>query len=431
MKQLSLILFVLLLFTPLQLLYSEEPFVAVVRMDMEILPGTQDYLERSIEQSSREGAKVLVAYLDTPGGMLNTLQGMIQSIFKSPIPVVIYVGPSGSTATSAGVFITLAAHVAVMAEGTSIGAAHPVMSGGEDIKGDMRAKAENMTIAMVRSISEQRGRNVAWAEKAVKESDSITESEALKLGVIDFVAKDLDELLTKLKGRKIKLESKDIVLEDYSKLPRREFQPSFKQKTINVLADPNVAALLWLGATTGLSIELYNPGAILPGVVGVICLILALGVSQIIPISQGGVLLLIMGVLMIGAEFFIPSGVLGVGGIIAIVLGSIYLVDVSVAPDLSVNLYYIVPSAVLFGGLILTIVWSAIRTFKRPFTTGSEGLIGMRGKALSNFTSDGKVFVNGEVWSAVAEKGIIQKEEEIEVIAVKPGLVLEVRQVMP
>lgn len=406
---------------------DKDSHVAVIDMRMLILPGTADYLDQSIRISHEQGAKALVVLLDTPGGMLTTSQEMIQAIFKAPIPVIIYVAPTGGSATSAGVFITMAGHVAAMAPGTSIGAAHPVQSDGTDINGDMRKKAENMTTAMVTSIAKQRGRNAEWVEKAVRESSSITEQEALKSGVVDMIASDIDDLLRQSAGKEVDLDGHKHKLEDYSKLPRRHLEISLKQRVVNVLANPTIAALLWLGATTGLSLELYNPGAILPGVVGIICLFLALAVSQVIPISQSGVLLLITGVLLIGAEMFIPSGILGVGGIIAMILGAIYLIDVSVAPDLAVNLFYIVPLACAMGIALLSMAFAVVRSAQRKVTTGAEGLIGQVGSSMMTFDSEGKVFVNGEIWSAVSASGRIEKDSRVVVASVRPGFVLEVR----
>lgn len=407
---------------------ESDSFVATMRMNMMILPGTSEYLKKSVERAHLEGAKLLVVYLDTPGGMLQTSQEMIQEIFNAPIPIVVYVSPSGATATSAGVFITLAGHIAAMSPGTTIGAAHPVAGDGKNIEGDMRAKAENMTIAMVKSISEQRGRNIQWAEKSVKESNSITESDALKLGVVDVVGQDILEILKQIKGRRVKIGKEEVILEDYSRLPVRSYEISFKQKTINTLANPNVAALLWLAATTGLSLELYNPGAILPGVVGLICLILALAVSQIIPITQGGILLLILGSVLVGAELFVASGVLGVAGLISIVFGAIYLIDETQAPGISVNLALIVPVAVTFGSFMLFVAYSAIRSGAKKQRTGSEGMVGETARALGDFSEQGKVFVHGEVWNAQLESGAAIKDEILEVVSIKEGLILLVKK---
>ena len=408
---------------------GKDALVAVAEMDMLILPGTRDYLRKTIQDATSDGAAILVIKLDTPGGVLETTQEMIQDIFKSPIPIVIYVSPSGGTAASAGVFITLAAHVAAMAPGTSIGAAHPVAGDGKDIEGDMRTKAENITVAMVKSITEARGRNPQWAEKAVKESSSLTEKEALDLKVIDLVARDLDDLLSRLKGKTIKLETATITLADYSTSPRKDYQIGTKEKLVNVLANPNVAALLMLGATTGLTLELYNPGAILPGVVGVICLILVLTVSQIIPLTQGGMLLMLLGALMIGAELWFPSGVLAIGGIVAIVLGSIYLIDTAQAPGMSVSLELILPVALLLAGILFLAMRLAFSALRAKVSTGQEGLVGLTGEASENFSSHGIVFVNGEIWKAALRSGVVAKGDVVRVVGIKDGLVLEVERV--
>lgn len=406
-----------------------EGFVAVLPMDMMILPGTDSYLAKAIQTAETQGAKLVVVLLNTPGGLLDSSQRMIQTLFKARVPVAVYVAPSGSSATSAGVFITLAGHVAAMAPGTTIGAAHPVSGDGKNLESDMRAKAENMTVAMVKSISEQRGRNAQWAEKSVKESSSITEKEALKMSVVDLVAEDMDELLRSLKGREIKLDQERVVLPDYSKLPRRVIEMDFKDRALNVLANPNVAALLWLAATTGLSIELYNPGAILPGVVGVICLILALAVSQVIPINQGAILLFVIGALLIGAELYVPSGILGIGGIIAMLLGAIYLMDVAEAPGLGVDLTLVVPLAILFGGFALFVARRAALALRSKASTGAEGLIGLQGVAKSTISAQGKVFVNGELWDASAKEGLIEQDAAVQIVAIKNGMRLEVKKI--
>jgi len=406
-----------------------EGFVAVIDMKMLILPGTLGHLKKSIEKAETQGAKVIVVLLDTPGGMLNTSQDMIQSIFASSVPIAVFVSPAGASATSAGVFITQAAHIAAMAPGTSIGAAKPVMGDGGDIQGDMKTKAENMTIAMVKSISEERGRNVEWAEESIRESSSITEREALEKNVIDIIASDINDLLKQMEGKEIKVLNEVITLGNYSRLERREFEIGLTDRLVNVLANPNIAALLWLGATTGLTLELYNPGAILPGVVGVICLILALAVSQIIPISQGGVLLLIVGTLLLVAEVYVGSGILAVGGIIAIILGAIYLVDVTQAPGLQVSLEFFIPVALVLGGLLLVVMRMVVAGFKKPVVTGYEGMVGLTGKAMENFSDKGRVWVNGEIWKARLEgEGIVEKDSQVEVVRINDGFVLDVRK---
>lgn len=400
--------------------------VAIVTMNMMILPGTGSYLERSINLAASRGAKLVVVKLDTPGGMLQTSQEMVQTILTAPVPVVVYVSPSGGSATSAGVFITLAAHVAAMAPGTTIGAAHPVAGDGKDIEGDLRTKAENITVAMVKTISEQRGRNATWAEKAVKESSSLTEKEAVELQVVDFIAEDLDVLLQKVAGKTVTVANQQISLEDYSQLPREEIEIAMRERAVNVLANPAVAALLWLGATTGLTLELYNPGAILPGVVGVICLILALVVTQIIPLNQGGILLIVAGALLMGLELFVPSGILAVGGLIAMTLGVLYLVDSGAVPGLDVQMTELIPVVVIVGVLFLALTRLLVRANQQKPQVGLQGLVGRTGTATQTIGESGQVFVNGELWRARTTSGVIPKGAQVVVTGYASGLTLEV-----
>jgi membrane-bound serine protease (ClpP class) len=406
-----------------------EPHVALLDMQMMILPGSASYLRKGIAHAEDQGAKLLIVRLDTPGGLLDSTQHMVQDILASKVPVVVYVSPSGGSATSAGVFITLAAHVAAMAPSTSIGSAHPVQGDGKDIEGDMRQKAENMTAALVRAISERRGRNVAWAEKAVKESSSLTEQEALKEKAIDFVAEDIDGLLRQIKGMRVQLAAgQELQLEDYTQLPRRSFEIDFRDRSLNTLANPNVAALLWLGATTGLSIELYNPGAILPGVVGLICLILALAVSQVIPINMSAVLLLALGALMIGLELFVPSGILAVGGIVAMVLGTLWLIDTTQAPGMQIAFELILPLALILSGMMAWAIALLVRVRRNPVSTGREAMVGAKGEVLEPVSETGKVYVNGEIWNARCSTGLLPKGQTVKVTRMLSGMLLEVEK---
>lgn len=408
-----------------------DGWVATVKMDMMILPGTLGYLQQAIRKAEEQEARIIVVILDTPGGILDTSQQMIQSIFTSPVPIVVYVGPTGSTAASAGVFITMAGHIAAMAPGTSIGAAHPVAATGQDIEGDMRAKAENITVAMVKSITEERGRNIEWAEEAVRESASLTEKEALAKGVIDLVATDVTDLLNQIVGREVKVNGSTVKLGDYSDLSRREIEMGFQDRVMNVMANPSVAALLWLAATTGISLELYNPGAIIPGMVGIICLLLALAVSQVIPVSQSGVLLMGLGALLIGAEFYVGSGVLAIGGVVALIFGAIYLVDPSQAPGLAVALEVVVPVAVACGALGLWVVHAAFMTRSNQVRTGKEGLVGLVGSVSKTINEEGLIKLRGELWRALPAAGQTTPIEEgkmVVVTASRPGLVVEVRE---
>lgn len=405
-----------------------EPHVLVVPMNSIILPGSQSHLKRAILEAKTSDGKAVVVLLNTPGGILQTTQEMIQDMFQSEVPVIVYVSPEGGTATSAGVFITMAAHVAAMANGTSIGAAHPVSGDGKDIEGDMREKATNMTVAMAKSLSEQRNRNSAWVEKAVKESVSLTATEAVKENVVDFIANDLTEVLLKIKGKEVTLNGKKQVLEDLSKLPQKVIDQSFQEKMVNFMANPTVAAMLWLGATTGLTIELYNPGLIFPGVVGAICLILALMVTQTIPVTTAGVALLCVGSLMLIAELKVASGVLGLGGVLAIVLGSIYLVDVDLAPGLSISLSVILPVAIVLGGLMSAIVFAIRNSYALKVNTGKEGIIGAVATVFSDFNDKkGQVMIEGALWKAISDESSLSKGTEVQVVAVN-GLTLQVKR---
>ena len=401
--------------------------VIVLDMNMIILPGTLDYLQTGIRAAETQGAGLIIVRLNTPGGMLETTQIMIQEIFRSKVPVVIYVSPQGGTATSAGVFITAAGHVAAMSPGTSIGSATPVQETGQDIPGDMKKKAENMVVALVKSISEQRGRNVEWVEKAVREANSITEKEALQMKVVDVVAVDIPDLLRQIRGREVTVENKKVVIGDFTGSAQIPIEISFKDYVLNLISNPAVVALLWLGATTGISIELYHPGGILPGVVGVICLVLALVSSQILPVSQGGVVLIVLGAALIGAELFVTSGILAVGGVISMLIGSLYLVDTSTMPGAESSMIYPALFSLLMGGLLLGAVYAAIRTGRRKVTTGREGIVGAAGIVLRPLDPKGQVRVNGEIWDAVSESGPLEKDRIIEVVRMQSGLVLEVK----
>lgn len=375
--------------------------VLFVDMKMAILPGTAEYLTESIEYASNNQIDLIVVQLGTPGGMITTTQEMVQDIFKSPVPIAVYVSPSGASATSAGVFITMAAHVAAMAPGTSIGAAHPVGGGGEDIKGDMGKKVENMAAALARSISEKRGRNSAWAERAVKKSSSLTVDEAIKKGVVDIKAEGIDELMTKLEGREVLVGDARIKLANFQHPTVINFSQSLRLRVLNFLSDPTVAGILWLCATTGLAVELYHPGLILPGVVGAVCLVLALISMQILPLSIGSIVLIVVGVLLALAEAFVPSGVLGVGGLVAILIGMLYLVDTGQAPGLHVQIGYIIPFLVIFSVIVGTVVWSLLIVRRHRPTVGYRTLIGREGEVTAAFENGaGAVRVGGEIWRA-------------------------------
>ena len=312
---------------------SQQAHVNRIAIDASINPAVGDFIRENIGQSAQEGALALIIQLDTPGGLLTSTKSIVKDMLGAPLPVILYVSPSGGGAGSAGVFITLAGHIAAMAPGTTIGAAHPVASGGQDIEGDMREKIENFTVSFIESIAQRRGRNVEWAEKAVRDSVSITEVEALEKNVIDLIATDVHDLLTQASGREVEVGSEKITLDfTAAQLSADRFnvvtiEMRLKHKVLNILADPNIAYLLMMAGMLGLYLEFSNPGLLFPGLAGGICLILALTAFQVLPINYTGLVLIGLGMALLIAEMFLPSfGILGVSGIAAFVLGLVVLI---------------------------------------------------------------------------------------------------------
>lgn len=403
-----------------------EGYVAVLKADLMILPGTAMYLREGIEEAAQAGAKAVVLELNTPGGLLPSAQEMIQDISAAPIPVFVYVSPTGAAAISAGVLVTQAAHVAAMAPGTSIGAAHPVTQEGEDIKGDMREKVENATIAIVTSIAATRGRNTKWAAESVRNSSSLIDSDALRERVVDFSARDIPELLMKAAGKEVSVAGNKMVLPDLSKLPLRRAEFGVRYQVVNAISHPNVISLLWLVATTGISIELYNPGLIVPGVVGGLALIIALAMSQVIPINHGAILLLVAGAALIGAEVFTGSIILGIGGLVALCLGALYIIDTTQAPGMEVALAAVLPTALVCGGILFAAALTVYRALRVETLSGKEAMVGRRGRALENFSNSGTISVQGEIWKAKPTRGVILKDQVVVVTRVLEGLLVEV-----
>lgn len=418
---------------------SKGASIYKISIDGSINPATDDFLKTAIKEAEAAKAKLFILTLNTPGGLLTSTQTMVESIFKSEIPVVVYVSPTGASATSAGVFLTLAAHYAVMAPGTTIGAAHPVSGAGQNVEGDMREKIENYAASQIKAIAEQRKRNVAWAEDAVRKSVSITDSEAVKEKVVDFIAKDLAELLAMLEGKEIeKEEGRKILLSDLRLAQIVEFEMSFKQKLVNVLSDPNIAMLLGLAAMLGLGIEFYNPGLLFPGIVGVICLVLSLTATQVLPINYGGVALLVLAAIFFIAEFMLPSfGLWGGAGLICLVLGAIYAIDtdqVWSSSGFGVDKVMIGSVAAIVGAVLILISILSLRTLKLKVSTGKEGLIGKTATVKSEFklSNDktkfvGKVLLMGELWRAEVaanNKQLPKPGDELSVLGLSDGLTL-------
>jgi membrane-bound serine protease (ClpP class) len=349
-------------------------------------------------------------------------------MLAAPVPVIVYVAPSGSMAGSAGVFITMAAHVAAMAPGTSIGAAHPVGGQGEDIKGTMGEKVENATASFIEGIARQRGRNVEWAVKAVRQSVSVAADEAAKLKVVDLVARDLDDVLTKIEGRTVEIGGEKKMLH-LKPADVHTYEMRLSQRLLAVLADPNIAYLLMMAGILGLYIEFTHPGVIFPGIAGGICLLLALTAMQVLPVNYGALALIVLGVALLVAEVFLPTfGVVGVGGLVAFLLGSLFLFDAA-GDELEVARSLVLGAA---GGLgLFTIIVGMLIAGRRrvPARLGVQGMIGAVGMARERLAPEGTVLVHGEYWTAETD-GTIDAGTPVEVTAVD-GLRLRVRRREP
>jgi membrane-bound serine protease (ClpP class) len=374
-----------------------------------INPASADFIADSIQQALSDNAEALVIQIDTPGGLLSSARDIVKALLNSPVPVIAYVAPAGASAASAGTFVVEAANIAVMAPGTTIGAAHPVDMGGGDIEGAMGQKMENFTASFAKTIARQRGRNEAWMEEAVRKSSSVDDREALKQHVIDLVAPNLQRLLIQASGRQLSLPGGRAVTLNLTGATINHRVMRFGENVLNRLADPNLMYLLMIAGMLGLYFEFAHPGVYLPGVVGAICLLLALASFAVIPINLTGLLLILLGAGMLVSELFITShGVLGIGGVIAFVLGSLLLVDTS-QTNVSVNRAEIAGAAVAFSALVLGVGYIVMRERRRPAMTGREGLIGEVGEVREAIQPGiaGRVLVHGELWRAVSDTPLV------------------------
>jgi len=409
--------------------------VNVVTIAGSINPASSDYLQHAIEQSEAEGAIAVLIELDTPGGLLASTKDIIQAMLNAKLPIIVYVTPQGAWAASAGTFITLAGHVAAMAPGTSIGAASPVSAtggGGEqDDEGHRRnvaeEKAEKFTTAFIESIAKQRKRNVEWAMRAVREAEAITQDKALEIGVIDLVATDRADLLRQLEGRKVELNGETRKLA-VAGAEIRMIAMTPLTRFFDFLANPDVAVLLVMAGLLGLYIEFQQPGMTLPGVIGVVCLVVAAISFQILPFSWVGLLLMLLGMGLVATEVFVPSfGALFAAGIACFLVGGSLLFDLPDLSDLKVSFWSVlVPSVggfALFAGVA---VFAVGRTLMRAQTTGVSELLGLVGRCATSLAPEGKVFVRGEYWTAEADEEI-PAGARIEVTAVE-GMRLRVRR---
>jgi membrane-bound serine protease (ClpP class) len=398
--------------------------VATIEIEGVITPVTLRLVGSAIDRAQAERAQALVIQLDTPGGLEKSMRAIVQRMLNAEVPVIIFVAPTGARAASAGVFITLAAHVAAMAPATNIGAASPVMLGGGTADKTMMKKIENDAAAFIRSVALERGRNADWAEKAVRQAVSITEREAVRLKVVDLVADSIPGLLDKIDGRTVKT-SRGIVTLATRGAPVKPIEVGFRDRILNVITDPNVAYVLMMLGMLGLFFELSNPGVILPGVIGGISLILAFFAFQSLPINYAGLLLILFGIVLLVAEIKIVShGVLAIGGIVSMALGSLMLFD---APEigLRVSWWTIVPTVGATAGLFLFVITAGVRALSRRQLLGPSGLVGQTATVKERLAPEGQVFVHGEIWRAVAEGEPVEAGARVRVVAVD-GLTLKV-----
>jgi membrane-bound serine protease (ClpP class) len=404
---------------------AAAPPVATIKLDGVISPVTVRLVEAALSRAQAEHAGALVIELDTPGGLERSMRVICQRLLNADVPVIVYVAPTGARAASAGVFITMAAHVAAMAPATNIGAAHPVaLSGGVD-KESMK-KIENDAAAFARTIARERGRNVEWAEKAVRQSVSITEREAVQLKVVDLIAASLPDLLDKVDGRVVKTPKGPVTLATRGAAVK-PIEIGFRDRLLNVITDPNVAYILMMLGMLGLFFELSNPGVVLPGVIGGISLILAFFALQTLPINYAGLLLLLFGVALLLAEIKVTShGVLAAGGVVALALGSVMLFD---APelDLRVSWTVIIPTVSITAGVFLFMIGAGIRALRARSVVGAPALLGQVGIAREPLAPEGQVQVQGELWRAVARGTPVEQGARIRVVDVQ-GLTLTVEK---
>ena len=408
--------------------YSQSPLVVVATYEGVINPVAAEYLHDAIKEAEDSQAELLVFQLDTPGGLDTSMRIMVKDITGSQVPVAVYVAPTGARAASAGVFLTLAAHVAAMAPGTNMGAAHPVAMGGGEMDKVMKEKVENDAAAYIHSLADRRGRNVEWAVDAVRKSVSATAKEALDKKLIDVVPENLTTLLKDIDGREVLMGTQSTTL-NTTDATVREFPMTWRLQALKALSDPNIAYVLMTIGTIGIIAELYNPGAILPGVVGGISLILAFYSLQSLPVNYAGVLLLLLGLVMLILEATVTSyGILAIGGVTSLTLGSLMLMREEF-PFYQLSWSVIVPVVVLAAGFTFLIVSFGVKSLRGRTVTGSEGLVGMIGLAKTDLNPAGQIFVHGELWEAISEEPL-KAGSQIQVTKIN-GLTLHVHPAPP
>jgi len=404
--------------------------VHVLTADGVVGPVMERYLDRGIDAAEDEQGEAVVIRLDTPGGLISSMNGIVKRILSSEVPVIVYVSPQGGQAASAGTFITMAAHVAAMAPATRLGAATPVGSGGEEIQGPLGDKVTNDAAAQIKALAELRGRNQEWAESAVRDAVSANATEALALNVVDLVANDLDELLNSVDGRDITLYSDREVTLQTADAEVVFNNMSFVERFLDVIADPNISLLLLSLGSLAIFIEIVNPGVIFPGVFGVIALILGFFSLSVLPFNWAGVALIIFAFVLFGLEIFVPSGgILGGGGVVALILGGLLLTSGN-PPEFQVSRWLLFGLAAAMGAIVIFVLVNIMRIRMMPAQVGIETFVGHEAVVRSTLDPQGFVFLDGERWTAESEEGTIQEGERV-VITEVHGLRLKVRKQEP
>ena len=410
--------------------------IVEIEINGSINPATVDYIKTALLEARAQDAKALLILMDTPGGLLNSTKDIVKMLLNSEIPVIVYVYPKGATATSAGVFITLSAHVAAMSPGTSIGAAHPVMLGRgqkgpgkseekDDKSSDvMDEKIENFASSFIESIAQERGRNAKWAVESVRKSASVTADEALREKVVDIISPDIPTLLSEIDGRDVKVNGRSVRLETAGAHTQR-LEMSLRQKVVNVLSTPDIAFLLLSLGSLGIFLEFYNPGMIFPGVAGLISLLVGFVSLQILPFNYAGLILLFLAMVLLISEAYVTSyGLLSLAALACLVFGGLLLFDTPDS-DLGVNKGTIAAVAITIGLLSVFIVYLGISSFRVPVRGGFEGMLGQKGEIVSWSQKSGKVFIGGEYWEATGEREF-SPGEKIKVIESTGELTIKV-----
>ena len=395
---------------------QEKAPVFTVEVDGIINPATAKFIIDSIDQATQQGAQCLIIQLDTPGGLMESMRIIVKRILTANIPIIVYVAPSGARAASAGVFITMSAHIAVMAPSTHIGAAHPVSLGEGKESKTMGEKIVNDTVSYIKTTAKARGRNVDWAEQAVRKSVSITEEEAVKLNVVDFISPNLQDLLTKIDGKVLKFDGITRTLHTKG-AQAQPIQMSWRDRLLDIISNPTIAYILLMLGIYGIFFELSSPGAILPGVVGGIFLILAFYALQMLPVNYAGLALILFAIILFIAEIKVVShGLLAVGGVISLLLGSMMLFQ-SPVEYMRVSLSVIIPAVMVSAAFFIFAVTKAINARLKKPTTGMEGLVGEEGTVATPIAPEGKVSIHGEFWNAISDQPV-EKGEKVQVVGV-------------